>query len=79
MKYIVDVDALKECMGFVDSTKINGDVYVSLENIKAFIDAFPKTQYDFTIPPLMVKDDHECGTMLLNMERSKQDSGNKNN
>ena len=77
MKYIIDIDALKNCMDFMESHgKINGDPLVYLSQVKDFIDAFPKTPTDYMIPPLMIKDDYECGTMQMIMERGKrQDPG----
>lgn len=44
MKYIVDVDALKNCLELTPQCKVNGEPYVSLEIIKEMIDRFPKDE-----------------------------------
>lgn len=58
MKYIVDIDALKECIDMLECIKVNGHEYVPLHNVKLFIDRFPKDT--FVIPDLM-----SCGTIEL--------------
>lgn len=42
MKYIVDIDALIECLDCVDGMKINGDIYIPLQLTQEFIRRFPK-------------------------------------
>lgn len=42
MKYIVDVDALKECLTLMDSFSFNGNKAVYLCHVTRFIDSFPK-------------------------------------
>lgn len=42
MKYVVDIDALLECIDCIDSTRINGELYTTLPLIKEFINRFPK-------------------------------------
>ena len=43
MKYIVDTDALIGCLTLIgDTVKINGNLYVSWEDVQAFIERFPK-------------------------------------
>lgn len=42
MKYIVDIDALIECLDCVDGMKINGDIYIPLNLTQEFIRRFPK-------------------------------------
>lgn len=42
MKYIVDLDALKDCLTFMDSFSVDGHKAVYLNNVKLFIDSFPK-------------------------------------
>ena len=41
MKYIVDIDCLKECLGLLNQPVVNRD-YVSLTHVIAMIDSFPK-------------------------------------
>jgi hypothetical protein len=45
MKYAIDLDALKDCLDMLDTTRIDGTVYVSIENVKLFIDKFPKEEF----------------------------------
>lgn len=42
MKYIMDIDALIECLEVVSSMKINGDIYIPLNLTREFIRRFPK-------------------------------------
>lgn len=42
MKYIVDIDALKNCLTFIETFKVDGHDVAYLNNIKLFIDYFPK-------------------------------------
>lgn len=43
MKYIVDIDALVNCIDLTrGGMKINGDIYLPLEVVKEFIKRFPK-------------------------------------
>lgn len=42
MKYIVDFDALQNCLNFVEAYKINGQEVVLLTNVKRFLNCFPK-------------------------------------
>lgn len=44
-KYIIDLDSLKECLDFLSEGKINGHSYIYIQNVKAFIDRFPKEKY----------------------------------
>lgn len=44
-KYIVDIDALIECCDFLSEGKINGNDYAYVQNVKAFIQRFPKDEY----------------------------------
>jgi hypothetical protein len=46
MKYVVDIDALLECLDCVDSIKVNGDYYVAVPLLKEFIDRFPKDKIE---------------------------------
>lgn len=57
MKYIIDIDALKECLNFTAFSKINGQPAAYLDDVKHFIDSFPKEPLD--IPNLMVKGETE--------------------
>ena len=43
MKYVVDIDALINCIDFLDvPSKINGNRCVYVEDVKNFIQEFPK-------------------------------------
>lgn len=46
MKYIVDLDALKDCLEFLEETKINGHPVACIQNVKLLIDRFPKEKYE---------------------------------
>lgn len=46
MKYIVDIDALKDCLELTPQCKVDGEPYVSLDIIKEMIDRFPKDNVD---------------------------------
>lgn len=52
MRYIVDTDALCKCLNFLTTIDINDHEYVALENVKRFIDCFPKEAFDIPIPIL---------------------------
>ncbi len=51
MKYIVDIDALKDCLDMVESIECGGSNYVAVRDVKRFIDKFPKDRLE--IPKLM--------------------------
>jgi hypothetical protein len=42
MKYIVDIDALIECLDCVDSISVNGERYIQKHLLKEFLLRFPK-------------------------------------
>lgn len=42
MKYVVDIDALLECLDCVDSIKVNGEYYIAVPVLKEFVSRFPK-------------------------------------
>lgn len=46
MKYVVDTDALLECLDCVDSIKVNGEYYVAVPLLKEFINRFPKDKIE---------------------------------
>ena len=46
MKYIIDIDAFKDCLDLVEAIKVNGHEYVAVHNVKLLIDRFPKEAYD---------------------------------
>lgn len=46
MKYVIDVDAFIECLGCVDSIKVNGDLYVAIPLLKEFVQRFPKEKVE---------------------------------
>lgn len=41
--YIVDMQALYECLQFLPQMRVNGDNMVSLNDVLNFLDHFPKT------------------------------------
>lgn len=48
-KYIVDMDALIECCDFLSLGKLNDKPYTYVQNVKAFIERFPKDKVKETI------------------------------
>ena len=47
--YIIDVDALKDCLGLLPKPVKNGNLeYVCLQAVKEMIDKFPKEEYGVT-------------------------------
>lgn len=47
MKYIIDLDALKDCIDLLPKPVKNGNLeYVCLQAVKEMIDKFPKDEYD---------------------------------
>ena len=42
MKYVIDIDALNDCLDCLEMIKINGELYVSTKLAKEFIKRFPK-------------------------------------
>ena len=46
MKYVVDLDGLKDCLSFIHSIKVNGEPMVYLSDVKNFIDMFPKDKVE---------------------------------
>lgn len=45
MNYIVDIEALKDCLELMPQCKVNGEPYVCLESVYMMIDRFPKEEY----------------------------------
>lgn len=46
MKYIIDLDALKDCIDLLPKPVKNGNLeYVYLQIVKEMIDKFPKEEY----------------------------------
>ena len=56
-KYIIDIDSFKECLNFVAFTKVNDQPVAFIDDVKDFIDKFPKEPLD--IPNLMIKGESE--------------------
>ena len=44
MRYIVDIEALNNCLELTPKYIINGKPYVALETVKEMIDKFPKEE-----------------------------------
>lgn len=62
MKYIIDIDALKECLDLLP-TSYSDIGYVELEDVFKMIDRFPKEKYG-----------NECMKMLLSeVDKANQD------
>ena len=82
MKYIVDLDALKECLTLIESFKVNGHQAVYLNNVKLFIDKFPKEEYEekvknnvnFRLPSLDLPPD-KFSEELKSQMSNKKDNG----
>lgn len=56
MKYVVDLDALKDCLDFLDKPVKNGNLeYVCLQKVQAMIDKFPKEEYRESMPVFIEK------------------------
>lgn len=46
-KYVVDLDSLISCLDFISEGKMNGKYdWAYLQNVKAFIEAFPKDKIE---------------------------------
>lgn len=43
-KYIVDIDAMMNCCDFLSEGKLDGHDYTYVQNVKAFIQRFPKEE-----------------------------------
>ena len=43
-KYIVDIDAMINCCDFLSEGKLDGHDYTYVQNVKAFIQRFPKEE-----------------------------------
>ena len=43
-KYIVDIDSMMNCCDFLSEGKLNGHDYTYVQNVKAFIERFPKEE-----------------------------------
>lgn len=48
-KYIVDMDALLDCCDFLSLGKLNDMQYTYVDNVRAFIQRFPKDKVEETI------------------------------
>lgn len=48
-KYIVDIDSLIQCCDFLSSGKLNGSRYTYVQDVKTFIQNFPKDKVEETI------------------------------
>lgn len=78
MKYIVDIDALKDCLDMIDGVNGEDDHYVPIGRVKKFIDLFPKDQLE--IPKLMkpniLRQVDDCDDLVINLARKATDAGN---
>lgn len=58
MKYIIDIDCLKDCLELLEQPVVNRD-YVSLSRVKALIDSFPKEEPNvWNIQPWVTPNDN---------------------
>lgn len=48
-KYIVDLDDFMDCLDVIKTIEVNGHEYAAVQNIRAFIDRFPKIKVEETI------------------------------
>ena len=62
MKYIIDIDCLKDCLELLEQPVVNRD-YVSLSRVKALIDSFPKEEPNVCNIPIVTPND--SGVMPL--------------
>jgi hypothetical protein len=61
MKYVIDIDALIDCLDCVRSIRTNGDDYISIPTLKAFIDSFPKDKLEYTQIKYSTTKQESCG------------------
>ena len=54
MKYIIDIDALKELLDFTACSKVDGQPLALINDVKTFIDKFPKEPLD--IPKIVTRE-----------------------
>lgn len=54
-KYIVDIDALKDCIELLETVRVNGNRCVTIYNVHLLIDHFPKDPIDFDMSEAMCK------------------------
>ena len=57
-KYIIDLDAFVECLEMISDGRLNGHDYAYLQNVRAFIERFPKQKIDETISVHVENDIH---------------------
>ena len=62
MKYIIDIDCLRDCLNLLEKPVENRD-YVSLSRVIAMIDSFPKEEPNVWNIPIVTPNDN--GTMPL--------------
>ena len=48
-KYIIDLDAFVECLEMISDGRFNGHDYAYLQNVRAFIERFPKHKVEETV------------------------------
>ena len=59
-RYIVDMDALMDCCDFLTIGKFSGQDYTYVQNVKAFIERFPKHKVEETVHIEMKSDIKVC-------------------
>lgn len=79
MKYIVDIDALKDCLDMIEGVNGEDDHYVPIGRVKKFIDLFPKDQFE--IPklskPNILRSFDGYDDLVINLAQKATDAGNK--
>lgn len=63
-RYIVDMEALYECLQLLPQMRINDDDMVSLNDVLNFLDHFPKTPTNVVLNIVLDEDPFETGDLL---------------
>lgn len=59
-KYVIDLDSFIQCLDMISAGKLNGHEYTYLQNVKAFIERFPKHKVEETVHIEMKSDIKVC-------------------
>lgn len=60
-KYIVDLDSLIDCLEFTREGKINGHDYAFVQNVRCYIERFPKQAVEETVRIIVERDIEATG------------------
>ncbi len=55
MKYVIDIDALMECLDCMNTLYFNSKPYIKMETLKEFIQKFPKDKVNSTYTEYQVE------------------------